>query len=90
MNAVLKTVPVFPFGYWVLSLSIFVPPNFDDFLLVAEGLWVDANAFQHMNKLVRWGLVLLLRLLVAACPHKDSHRDTHHQHRGADEASRYW
>lgn len=70
--------------------AIFVPSNFDDFLLVAEGLWVDANAFQHVNELVWRGLVLLLCLLVAACPHKDGHGNTHHQHRGPDEASRYW
>ena len=45
----------------------------DDFLLVAEGFWVYADAFEHMYELVWWVLVLLLCLLVAACPDKDGH-----------------
>lgn len=33
-------------------------PHFDDFLLVAEGFWVYADAFEHVNELVWWVLVL--------------------------------
>lgn len=51
--------------------AVLVSPDPVDFLLVAQGLRVDADAFQHVNEFVRGGFVLLFCLLVTACPHKD-------------------
>jgi len=74
----------------LLRSAILVSPDSVDFLLVTQGLRIDADAFQHVNEFIRWGFVLFFCLLVTACPHKNCYWDRNHQDSSTNEACHNW